>query len=49
MNFQMMVTWLWLLKSMLGDEDSQKRSKDPNVQDQVVGSSSHTTAMNKVI
>ena len=48
--FQMMVRWPRLQKSIVGDEDGQKRRrKGPNVQDQVVGSSSVITAMKKVI
>jgi len=49
-GFQMMVRWLWLQMNTVGDEDNQKRRrKGPNVQDQVVGSSSVVTAMKKVI
>jgi len=40
---------MWLQKGIVGDEDGPKRRKGPNVQDQMVGSSSVITAMKKVI
>ena len=46
----MMVRWPWSQKSIVRDEDGQKRrKKGPNIQDQVVGSSGVIIAMKKVI
>jgi len=48
-NFQMMIRWPWLQRTIVEDKDGQKRRrKGPNIQDQVVGCSS-IIAATKVI
>lgn len=50
MDSQMMVRRSWLQNSLVEDKDGQERKRNgPNIQDQVVGSSSVITAMKKAI